>query len=137
MREPFGLRLEDAAKHHRAADVVQESRFRLAQVSEYPEGEALEGKDLETREAAWPVFREQLALELEGRLFGREEEQRWTVRIVAERGADPGETTPGFAGAGRAEEESCAHDPGVPDTGARRETKSRLVPGIQSREGLV
>ena len=137
MGKAIGLHLEDTAENHRAADVAEEPWFRSTQVPENPKSEAFERKDLEPREAAEPVFRQQLALELEGRLFGREEEQGWPVRILAERGPDPGEATPSLAASGRAEEESCAHEPGVADAGAGRETKSGFVPGIPARDGFV
>jgi hypothetical protein len=55
------------------------------------------------------IFREQLAFELERGLFGREQNQRRAIGILAQGVADFGQTAEGFAAAGGAEKESRLH----------------------------
>ena len=70
----------------------------------------VEGKNIQTRVAGNSGVAQQLALELEGGLFGCEQNQRIAIRRLRERGAYFSKAAEGLAAAGGAEEEARLHD---------------------------
>ena len=101
---------EQRAQDHDAAFVVQLFRRRDVQFFKDKLREALEGENLQARVAVKRIIGEQLALELEGGLFGREKNERRACGIFLERGTDFGEAAEGFTAAGGAEEKARLHD---------------------------
>lgn len=71
--------------------------------------EAVEGDNLKSRVAGEVGTFEELAFELERRLLGREEQERWAVGRALQFGTDFLQAAPGLAAAGGAEEEVDAH----------------------------
>ena len=69
----------------------------------------LERKNVQPRVAGQRVPGQQLAFELEGGLFGREQDQRQAFRRSRQGGADFGQTAERLAAAGRTEEKARLH----------------------------
>jgi hypothetical protein len=61
------------------------------------------------RTPAPPFGVKQLPFELEGGLFGRQQDERWTIRACPQGGADFGKAAEGLAAAGGTEEEAHLH----------------------------
>jgi hypothetical protein len=80
---------------------------------EFGEGkprQAFKGKYLQPRVTGDVGIGQDLALDLEGRLFWGKKDQRPASRIVAQGGPNSGQTARGLAAASRSQEKFHAHD---------------------------
>jgi hypothetical protein len=102
---------QQGAEHHHAAFFGEQRRPGPAQLFEHISREALEGENLQARVAGQVGVAKELAFQLEGGLFGGEEDEGRSLQIIAERGANIRQAPEGFPGAGRTEEESRSHIP--------------------------
>ena len=101
--------VQQGAQDHQAAFAGQQFRRRQVQLFKDELGEPVEGQDLQARKTGEDGAGEKLAFELEGGLFGREDDQRIAVGLALQRGPHPGETAEGFSAAGGADEEAHGH----------------------------
>jgi hypothetical protein len=114
---------QQRAQHHEPTFAAQQLWRCEMEFFKYELRQAIKRKYSQSREAGNISIRQQLALELEGSLFGREQDQRRAVRRLCECGADFSETSERLAAAGGAEEKARLHAGSFPQ---RRKGATRL-----------
>ena len=97
------------AQHHDAALIVQLVGGVTDSLLQDKSRQPIERKNVQPGVTGQFPAGEQLAFELERRLFGHQQNQRRAIGIVPQRGADFGETTERLAAAGRTEEKARLH----------------------------
>ena len=100
---------QQRVQHHDASVFGQERRLRLAGPCQHEFGQTLKGKNLQARVTLQIRIRQELPFQLEGGLFGRQQNERRPVRFRQQRLANFRQAAESFPRPGRTEQKARMH----------------------------